>query len=94
MNVQGSFAFAIICLIIGATFYSTYGLHVDWYNQWYSGDMATLQLFDNELYRECQDSSFYQFVYQIGYIISFGFMVISVIWGFLYPIINPIDEKE
>mgnify|MGYP001292241554 CR=1 FL=1 len=90
MNVQGRLAFAIICLIIGATFYSSYGLHVDWYNQWCSGDMATLQLFDHELYRECQDSSFYQ----IGYIVSFGFMIISVIWGFLYPIINPIDEKE
>ena len=94
MNVEGNFAFAIICLIIGAYCYSSYGLHVDWYNQWCSGDMATLQLFNNEIYQECQDSTFYQFVYQIGYILSFGLSVISVIWAVLYPIINPIDEEK
>ena len=94
INVDGNFFFAIICLIIGAYCYSSYGYHVDWYNQWCSGDMASLQLLNAELHQECREVSSKQFIYQIGYILSFGLSIISVIWAVLYPIMNPIDEDE
>jgi|ETN02SMinimDraft_4_1059925.scaffolds.fasta_scaffold137414_1 hypothetical protein len=73
------FIFAILGIIIGAICFSSYNAHVDWYNQWCSGDMAVMQLLNEGLYQECRSSKSSQFIYQIGYILSFGFSIVSVL---------------
>ena len=80
LNVTG----ALIALGIGAYCYASFNYQVDWYNLWCTGDMAALQLLNNEIYQECRESSRYQFLYQLGYIAFFGLMVLSILWAFLY----------
>jgi hypothetical protein len=79
LSVSALFVFAILGIIFGALFFSSYNYHVDWYDQWCSGDMAVMQLFNEDLYQECRSSESRQFFYQIGYILSFGISIVSVL---------------
>ena len=80
---QSSTLFVLIFtgLFIGAICLSSYNSNVEWYEQWCTGDMAALQLFNSELHNECQSSSSEQFVYQTGYIMSFGCTFVSLLFA-------------
>ena len=76
------FILAIIGIIVGAFCFAEVQFLLDWYTQWCTGeDMALMQMLDSALAEECQNSSTRRAFYQIGYLLSFGCSVVSMLFA-------------